>query len=130
MPGGEYDQGVQRLRGLRLGLLLDAGCGLPVEAEVRAAVEHAARLFEQAGAQVSLMQPFMTQAMLDGMNHFWRMRSYTDLQALPEAQRAKGAALHPRLGRERCGHAPAPRLPGQPAVPHNARGHRQGVQRV
>lgn len=86
---GEYDQGVQRLRGLRLGLLLDAGCGLPVEAEVRAAVEHAARLFEQAGAQVSLMQPFMTQAMLDGMDHFWRMRSYTDLQALPEAQRAK-----------------------------------------
>ena len=86
---GEYDQGVQRLRGLRLGLLLDAGCGLPVEDEVRAAVEHAARLFEQAGAQVSLMQPFMTQAMLDGMDHFWRMRSYTDLQALPEAQRAK-----------------------------------------
>ena len=84
-----FDQGVQRLRGLRLGLLLDAGCGLPVEAEVRAAVEHAARLFEQAGAQVSLMQPFMTQAMLDGMDHFWRMRSYTDLQALPEAQRAK-----------------------------------------
>lgn len=86
---GEYDQGVQRLRGLRLGLLLDAGCGLPVDDEVRAAVEHAARLFEQAGAQVSLMQPFMTQAMLDGMDHFWRMRSYTDLQALPEAQRAK-----------------------------------------
>ena len=86
---GEYDQGIQRLRGLRLGLLLDAGCGLPVEDEVRAAVEHAARLFEQAGAQVSLMQPFMTQAMLDGMDHFWRMRSYTDLQALPEAQRAK-----------------------------------------
>ena len=86
---GEYDQGIQRLHGLRLGLLLDAGCGLPVEAEVRAAVEHAARLFEQAGAQVSLMQPFMTQAMLDGMDHFWRMRSYTDLQALPEAQRAK-----------------------------------------
>ncbi len=86
---GEYDRGVQRLRGLRLGLLLDAGCGLPVEDEVRAAVEHAARLFEQAGAQVSLMQPFMTQAMLDGMDHFWRMRSYTDLQALPEAQRAK-----------------------------------------
>ena len=86
---GEYDQGVQRLRGLRLGLLLDAGCGLPVEDEVRAAVEDAARLFEQAGAQVSLIQPFMTQAMLDGMDHFWRMRSYTDMQALPEAQRAK-----------------------------------------
>ncbi len=84
-----HDQGVQRLRGLHLGLLLDAGCGLPVEGEVRAAVEHAARLFEQAGARVTLMQPFMTQAMLDGMDHFWRMRSHMDLQALPDAQRAK-----------------------------------------
>ena len=84
----DHDQGVQRLRGLHLGLLLDAGCGLPVEDEVRAAVEHAARLFEQAGARVTLMQPFMTQAMLDGMDHFWRMRSYTDMQALPEAQRS------------------------------------------
>jgi aspartyl-tRNA(Asn)/glutamyl-tRNA(Gln) amidotransferase subunit A len=27
--------------------------------------------------------------MLDGMDHFWRMRSHMDLQALPEAQRAK-----------------------------------------
>ena len=42
-----------------------------------AAVEHAARLFEQAGAIVEPMQPFMTQAMLDGMDHFWRMRSLT-----------------------------------------------------
>ncbi|MBS0293752.1 MAG: amidase, partial [Proteobacteria bacterium] len=40
----------EQLRGLRLGLLLDAGCGLPVDAEVRAAIEAAARLFEQAGA--------------------------------------------------------------------------------
>src|SRR6185369_11221095 len=33
-------------RGLRVGLHLDAGCGLPVEAEVGAAVEAAARAFE------------------------------------------------------------------------------------
>eukprot|EP01034_Spumella_vulgaris_P038020 gene38019-46919_t len=59
------------------------------EGEVRAAVEHAARLLEQAGARVTLMQPFMTQTMLDGMDHFWRMRSHMDLQALPDAQRAK-----------------------------------------
>ena len=31
------------LRGLRLGLLLDAGWGLPLDAEVRAAVEAAAQ---------------------------------------------------------------------------------------
>ncbi|CAN7309353.1 amidase [Acidovorax sp. LjRoot66] len=85
----QFDQGSERLRGLRIGLLLDAGCGLPVEPEVRAAVENAARLMEAAGATIVPMQPFMTQAMLDGMDHFWRMRSFTDLQALPAVRREK-----------------------------------------
>ncbi len=83
----DFDQGPERLRGLRVGLLLDAGCGLPVEPEVRAAIERAARIFEGAGAIVSPMQPFMTQAMLDGMDHAWRMRSQIDLAALaPETR--------------------------------------------
>ena len=77
------------LQGLRVGLLLDAGCGLPTDPEVRAAVASAARLFEQAGAIVVPMRPFLTRQMLDGMDHFWRMRSYTDLQALPAARRDK-----------------------------------------
>ncbi len=85
----QYNQGAERLRGLRIGLLLDAGCGLPVEPEVRAAVENAARLMEAAGATIVPMQPFMTKAMLDGMDHFWRMRSYIDMQALPAAKREK-----------------------------------------
>ena len=85
----QFNQGAERLRGLRIGLLLDAGCGLPVEPEVRAAVEQAARWLEQAGAHIVPMQPFMTQAMLDGMDHFWRMRSHIDLQALPAGQRDK-----------------------------------------
>jgi len=85
----QFDAGTERLRGLRLGLLLDAGCGLPVEPEVRAAIEAAARLFEQAGAVIVPMRPFMTQALLDGMDHFWRMRSYTDLQALPPERRER-----------------------------------------
>ena len=84
-----FDQGAERLRGLRIGLLLDAGCGLPVEPEVKAAVERAAKLMEAAGATIVPMQPFMTQTMLDGMDHFWRMRSHTDLQALPEERRNK-----------------------------------------
>jgi aspartyl-tRNA(Asn)/glutamyl-tRNA(Gln) amidotransferase subunit A len=84
-----FDAGVNKLKGLRIGLLLEAGCGLPVEPEVRAAVEHAARLFERAGAVVAPMRPFMTQAMLDGMDHFWRMRSHLDMQALPESQRSR-----------------------------------------
>ena len=86
---GNFNQGVERLRGLRIGLLLEAGCGLGVEPEVKAAVEHAARLMEAAGATIVPMQPFMTQTMLDGMDHFWRMRSHIDLQALSAARRDK-----------------------------------------
>jgi aspartyl-tRNA(Asn)/glutamyl-tRNA(Gln) amidotransferase subunit A len=85
----EFDRGVEALKGLRIGLLLEAGCGLAVEPEVRAAVEHAARLFERAGAVVVPMRPFMTQAMLDGMDHFWRMRSHVDLRSLPPHRQAK-----------------------------------------
>ena len=85
----QFDQGPQKLRGLRIGLLLDAGCGLPLDPEVRAAVERAARVFEQAGAIVAPMRPFLTQAMLDGMDRLWRMRSHMDLAALPTDRRAR-----------------------------------------
>ncbi len=84
-----FDQGAEKLRGLRIGLLLDAGCGLAVESEVLTAVQHAARLMENAGAHVSIMRPFMTQGMLDGMDHFWRMRSCLDLNALPAERKAR-----------------------------------------
>ncbi|HEY8358594.1 MAG TPA: amidase [Ramlibacter sp.] len=84
-----FDAGVEKLRGLRIGLMLDAGCGLPVDPEIRGAVERAALLFERAGAVVVPMQPFMTQAMLDGLDRFWRMRSHLDMAALPPAAKAK-----------------------------------------
>ena len=84
-----FDQGADKLKGLRIGLLLEAGCGLAVEPEVRKAVEHAARLIEQAGATVVTMQPFMTQSMLEGMDWFWRMRSHIDLNALPPERRER-----------------------------------------
>ncbi len=77
------------LKGLRIGLLLDAGCGLPVEPAIAAAVQHAAHLFEAQGALVMPMRPFMTQELLAGLDHFWRMRSMVDLDALsPEARAA------------------------------------------
>ena len=84
-----FDAGVDKLRGLRIGLLLEAGCGLAVEPEVRAAVERAALLFERAGAVVAPLAPFMTQGMLDGMDHFWRMRSHVDMRALPPPLKAR-----------------------------------------
>jgi aspartyl-tRNA(Asn)/glutamyl-tRNA(Gln) amidotransferase subunit A len=85
----QFDQGVERLRGLRIGLQLDAGCGLPLDPEVKAAVERAAALMEAAGATIIPMQSFMTQDMLNGMDHYWRMRSHIDMQALPEERRNK-----------------------------------------
>ncbi|AEG94451.1 amidase [Ramlibacter tataouinensis] len=84
-----FDAGPDKLKGLRIGLLLEAGCGLAVEPEVQRAVEAAARLFERAGASITPMKPFMTQAMLDGMDHFWRMRSHVDMKALPPETRAR-----------------------------------------
>jgi aspartyl-tRNA(Asn)/glutamyl-tRNA(Gln) amidotransferase subunit A len=84
-----FDAGVDRLRGLRIGLLLEAGCGLPVDPEIRAAVQKAALLFERAGAVVAPMKPFMTQGMLDGMDHFWRMRSHVDMRSLPPEVKAR-----------------------------------------
>jgi Asp-tRNA(Asn)/Glu-tRNA(Gln) amidotransferase A subunit family amidase len=84
-----FDQGAEKLRGLRVGLLLEAGCGLAVEPEVRAAIERAALILERAGAVVAPMKPFMTQGMLDGMDHFWRMRSHVDMRALSPEAKAK-----------------------------------------
>ncbi|HMN21647.1 MAG TPA: amidase [Ottowia sp.] len=77
------------LRGQRIGLLLDAGCGLPVDPQIQAAAAAAARLLEQAGARITPMAPFLTRAMLDGLDHFWRMRSYLDVRALPPARLEK-----------------------------------------
>lgn len=76
------------LKGLRLGLHLDAGCGLPTDSAIRAAVEHAAHLFEAQGAIVTLMAPFMTPDLLSGLDHFWRMRSMLDIDALTDEARA------------------------------------------
>jgi len=77
------------VRGLRIGLHLDAGWGLAVEPETRAAIEAAARALEAAGAIVTPIPAFCTRAMAEGMDRFWRMRSYLDMQALPEARRNK-----------------------------------------
>src|SRR3954469_22783783 len=46
------------MRGLKIGLMMDAGWGLPVEPQVHAAVEAAARMFESAGAIVEPIPPF------------------------------------------------------------------------
>ena len=80
------------LRGLRIGLLLDAGVGMAVEAEVKAAVEAAAKFFADQGATVEPALPVMSRAILDGLDTFFRARSWGDIEPLPAEQRAK---IHP-----------------------------------
>ncbi len=77
------------LRGLKIGLLMDAGWGLAVEPETAAAVQAAARMFEAAGAVVEPLRPFTTREMADGINLFWRMRSWLDISALPAERQDK-----------------------------------------
>ncbi len=77
------------VEGLRIGLMLDGGCGLAPEPEVRAAVVEAARAFEAAGAIVEEVGPVLTRAMLDGLDRFWRARSWAEIGAMVPEDRAK-----------------------------------------
>ncbi|MDR7269838.1 aspartyl-tRNA(Asn)/glutamyl-tRNA(Gln) amidotransferase subunit A [Pelomonas saccharophila] len=76
-------------RGLRIGLLMEAGWGDTVQPEVAAAIMAAARAFEQAGAIVEPLAPFTTREMAEGIDRFWRMRSWLDISALAPERRAK-----------------------------------------
>ena len=85
----DWDDLQREPRGLRFGLQMDAGWGLAVEPEVAVAVQAAARAFEAAGAVVEPMAPFMTREMIDGMDRFWRLRSWLDIAALPPGRRER-----------------------------------------
>ena len=75
------------LAGIKIGLLLNAGCGAAPSNQTRAAIEQAARDFEAAGAIVEPLAPFLTQKILDGWDNFMRMRSYVDLRDLEPGKR-------------------------------------------
>ncbi|MBW8320823.1 MAG: amidase, partial [Rhizobium sp.] len=77
------------VRGMRIGVMLDAGCGLEAEPEVRDAVLAAAKQFEDAGAIVFEVEPVITRAMLDGLDTFWRAKFWGDIRNLAEERRAK-----------------------------------------
>ena len=76
-------------RGLRIGLLRDAGCGLPVDPEIDAAVAAAAALFAAAGARIVPVGPVLDRTLLDGLDAFWRARAWAEIGALPPGERAK-----------------------------------------
>jgi aspartyl-tRNA(Asn)/glutamyl-tRNA(Gln) amidotransferase subunit A len=77
------------VKGKRIGLLLDLDFGDKLEDDVRNTVQAAARAFESAGAVVKEVTGPMTREMLDGLDTFWRARSWDDLSKMPPEVRAK-----------------------------------------
>lgn len=77
------------VRGMRIGVMLDAGCGLDPEPEIRDAVLAAAKRFEDAGAVVFEVEPVMTRAMLDGLDMFWRAKFWGDIRSLNDERRGR-----------------------------------------
>jgi aspartyl-tRNA(Asn)/glutamyl-tRNA(Gln) amidotransferase subunit A len=75
--------------GKKLGLMLDAGAGLPVQAAVREAIEQAARAFEAVGAIVELVAPFLDQSMLEAIDRFFAARLFSDVRLLPLERQQK-----------------------------------------
>ncbi|AWN52026.1 amidase [Methylobacterium sp. 17Sr1-1] len=77
------------LKGLRLGLVMESGAGLPLDPGNRAVIEAAVRLLTEAGAIVEPVPAYLSQKMLDGLDLFWRQRASLDIEALDEARRAR-----------------------------------------
>lgn len=76
------------LGGLRVGLHLDAGCGVPTDPLVATIVAEAGALFERAGAAVEPIGPIITADHLHQLDLFFRARSWLDLERLAPAARA------------------------------------------
>src|SRR4051794_34228357 len=71
-----------QVRGLRIGLLPDMKCGLPVQTAVRAAAEDAAKALGAAGALVEEIPSYLTAEMLNGTARFFEARSHNDFMSL------------------------------------------------
>jgi len=76
------------LRGLKIGLWLDGGWGMALDPQIEAAVQDAAALLQSAGAEVSPLPAFSSRAMADGIDSFWRFRSWRDIDAMDPARQA------------------------------------------
>ncbi|MGE9007276.1 amidase [Leptospira interrogans] len=76
-------------RKVRIGLMLDAGTGMPLEKEVREVAVKAAKAFESAGAVVTEIDGILTREMLDGIDDFFRARSWDDISRLTPEERSK-----------------------------------------
>tara|TARA_R110001606_G_scaffold324743_1_gene471496 strand:- start:568 stop:1983 length:1416 start_codon:yes stop_codon:yes gene_type:complete len=77
------------MKGLRIGVMMEAGCGLPLDDEIRRHVEQAAKQLEAAGATLVPLAPVLTREMLDGLDQFWQARQWGELIKLSSEEREK-----------------------------------------
>lgn len=83
----DWDDLAIDLKGMKLGLMMEAGFGLPVEPETAEIISGAAQLLADAGAQVAPVGPALTRDMIDGLDLFWRQRAWSEIGALaPDRQ--------------------------------------------
>lgn len=75
------------IKGLRIGVMMEAGCGLPLDNEIRHHVEQAAKQLEAAGATLVPLAPVLTREMLDGLDRFWQARQWNELLKLSPEER-------------------------------------------
>lgn len=76
------------VKGLRIGVMEEAGAGLPVEPEIASMLAGASKLFEQAGATLIPVKPVLNRRIVDGTDRFWRARAWNELRLLSEERRA------------------------------------------
>jgi aspartyl-tRNA(Asn)/glutamyl-tRNA(Gln) amidotransferase subunit A len=85
----DWHEVTQSVQGLRVGLMLDAGCGMILDPQIAAAVQQAARVFADAGAVVVDVTPVLTRDILDGIDLFWRARFWDEIVRLSEERRGR-----------------------------------------
>lgn len=74
-------------KGLRIGVQIEAGIGLPLDNDIRRTVSDAAARLTAAGSIVEEASPCLTREMLDGLDDFWRQRAWADIGALAPQER-------------------------------------------
>jgi aspartyl-tRNA(Asn)/glutamyl-tRNA(Gln) amidotransferase subunit A len=91
LPPADLDWSLQgaSVAGLRVGLLLDAGAGMPCDPQVRSVAEAAGRVFEAGDAIVEPVRPWLSADMLAAIDLFWRVRQLATLEALAPRGRAR-----------------------------------------